>query len=52
MFVGEEVDGRVIEFESQDVVFLEEAIIREMRLMKICNSMKWKIQIMVHLVIR
>ena len=24
MFVGEEVDGRVTEFESRDVVFLEE----------------------------
>ena len=24
VFVGEEADGRVIEFESQDVVFLEE----------------------------
>ena len=24
MFVGEEVDGRVIEFESQDVIYLEE----------------------------
>ena len=50
VFVGEEIDGRVIEFESRDIVFLKKTILRDVRLIKIPSSIKGKIQIMVHLV--
>ena len=45
MFVGEEVDGRMTEFESRDVVFLENDYPTRGEIIKISNSMKWKIQI-------
>ena len=43
VFVGEEVDGRMTEFESRDVVFVENDYPTRGEIIKISNSMKWKI---------